>query len=462
MRHSRIFSLSRHAGNTLRQWLGDQPLRARLFNIGHLLSGNLASGLISLVAISLTARAVGPASYGILALAISYVRAVERLVTFQSWQPLIKYGAEVMEPHHAMDFKSLLKYGLMLDVVGAVAAWAIATGLALLASPVFGWDERMMSLVAIYCTVLLFNINGTPTAILRLYGRYHAAAYGPIGNAALRVVLCLIGIYMGAGLEYFVFVWMATQILGALTFLGFSIRALRINEIRGVLSAPLKGVTRRFPGLWSFAWQSNISLTLRSSAQQLDTLLVGALADPASAGFYHIAKQVGRMAQQIGTHVQAVLYPDIARLWAAHAVDEFRKAITQVEVMLIGFGCAVFLFLLVASEPLIRLTAGPEFIGAAPLMIVQGAAVALMLLSFPARSALLAMGHQRHVLNVALVSTIVFHLAALALIPLVGAMGANIAHILLATIWLIALSTQIRRELAHGVTRGSATSTPSV
>src|SRR3546814_15283587 len=70
------------------QWRGDEPLRTRLVNIAHLMSGNLASGLISLAAIALTARALGPASYGILALAIAYVRVVERLVTFQSWQPL--------------------------------------------------------------------------------------------------------------------------------------------------------------------------------------------------------------------------------------------------------------------------------------------------------------------------------------------------------------------------------------
>src|SRR3546814_13870415 len=87
----------------------------------------------------------------------------------------------------------------------SVAAWVIATALAL-ASPLFGWDNQVMTLVAIYCTVLLFNISGTPTAILRLYGRYHAAAYGPIGNALLRVGLCYLGIRNGAGLVYFVFV----------------------------------------------------------------------------------------------------------------------------------------------------------------------------------------------------------------------------------------------------------------
>src|SRR3546814_20592678 len=109
-----------------------------------------------------------------------------------------------------------------------------------------------MTLVAIYCNVLLFNISGTPTAILRLYRRYHAAASGPIGNALLRVGLCYLGIRNGAGLDYFVFVWMATQILRSITFLCFLIRALPPTGIRGVLAHPIPGVTHPLPGLPSF------------------------------------------------------------------------------------------------------------------------------------------------------------------------------------------------------------------
>src|SRR3546814_21089322 len=113
------------------------------------MSGNLASGLISLAAIALTARALGPASYGILALAIAYVRVFECLVTFQSWQPLIQYGAEVTDPEHSADFKSLLKFGLLLDVARAEAACVLAPALAPLATPLFGWDKQVMMRVSI-------------------------------------------------------------------------------------------------------------------------------------------------------------------------------------------------------------------------------------------------------------------------------------------------------------------------
>src|SRR3546814_15978322 len=105
------------------------------------------------------------------------------------------------------------------------------------------------------------------------------------------------------------------------------------------------------------------------------------------------------MAQQIGVHVQAVLYPDVARLWAAGAIQEFRRAILQVEVMLAAFGIAVVLLLLAAAKPILLYTAGLAFLGAAPLMIVQGIAVAALLLSVPARSAPPALGHPRPVLH---------------------------------------------------------------
>lgn len=430
-------------------WRHDKSLHIRLMNISHLLSGNFVSGLISLAAVALTARAIGPASYGILALTITYCRAVERLLTFQSWQPLIKYGAALNDPAHRDDFRMLLKFGLLLDLAGAGAAWLVAVSLALLAHPLFGWDPQTMKLVVIYCTVLLFNISGTPTAVLRLYGRFRTAAYGPVISALLRLILCMAGIALHAGFAYFVFVWMGMQIVGAVTFLLFGLRTLRQNGVTGVHRAPIRGVTQRFPGLWNFAWTSNLSLTLRSSAQQLDTLLVGALADPASAGLYHIAKQVGRMAQQIGTHVQAVLYPDVARLWAASAIAEFRRAVLQTEIMLAGFGIAVFAFLLLTARPLLIWTAGAEFADAAPLLIAQAAAVALMLSGFPARSALLAMGRQRQILNIALAGTAMFHITALILIPRIGAMGANVAHIVMGLIWCIALALLFRQGLRH-------------
>lgn len=438
-----------HAVRSVTGWKRESAFRARLVNVGHLLSGNMASAVLALLATALTARAVGPTDYGVLALTLTYSRAVERLVTFQSWQPIIKYGAALDDLAHRDDLRRLLKFGFVLDAGGALLAWLVAILVAVAAAPLFGWSGHTLELIIVFSTVLLFNINGTPTAILRLSGRYRAAAYGPVLSAMIRLVCCALGVVLDANLMVFTVIWMATQIIGSLAFLAFAVIELRRQRVTGVLSARLRGITDRFPDIWHFAWSSNISLTIRTSAQEFDTLLVGWLAGPAAAGLYHIAKRVGRLAQQVGVQVQAVLYPDVARMWAAGNFARMKRAVWQVEVLLAAAGLAAFVFLWFTAAPLLRWTAGPQFAGAAPLLVVQMLAVTLTMTGSGARSALLAMGRQRQVLNIVLVATLAFHATALLLIPRIGAMGANVAHIMLGLVWSVGMAIDFRRSLAR-------------
>ena len=430
-------------------WSEEATLRDRMAKIAHLLTGNFLTSIIGLIGFALTARALGPADYGVLALCFSFTRAVERLVSFQSWQPLIKYGAAAQQSGDLAGLKSLLKFGLLLDISAAAIGWLIAVALVLAAAPLFGVSEASSNLVLIYCTVLLFQVSGMPMAVLRLYGRFSLIAYGQVASSLFRLVFCAIGVAVGGGLWEFALIWMAAQIFGALALTLFAFLELRKQKVAGLLTAPLKGVTARFPGLWRFALSANLSLTIRSSAFELDTLIVGYLADPASAGLYHIAKRIGRIAQQAGVQVQAVLYPELARAWAAKAVAEFRRAVAQMQAILLAFGVVVFLTFYFGIETLLRWTAGPEFLGAAPLAIVQAVAVMMTLCGTVLRSALLAMGLENRLLNSVLIATVGFHATAFVLIPRIGPMGANIAHIVMASVWLLMMTIAYRQDIGR-------------
>jgi O-antigen/teichoic acid export membrane protein len=424
---------------------GKSAGRTRLANIAHLLTGNFLGSLLGLVAFTLSARALGVESYGQLALIIAFTRVVERVVSFQSWQPVIKYAAGVNATEDPDGLRVLMKFGLLIDVGAALCAWIVAVGVALVIAPYFGWSAPILNLLVLYSSVLLFQISGVPVAVQRMAGNFRLLAYGQLLNAVLRVLLCLIGVLLQADLAYFAAVWGGTQILGSLTLLALTMRALRRQGVHNILSAPMAGLTSRFPGIWNFAWSSNISLTLRVSAQELDTLLVGFLADPASAGLYQIAKRIGRVGQQVGPQVQNVLYPDVARLWAKGRIAEFRRAVFQAEAVLLGFGIAAILVVAALIRPLLLWTAGPDFLGAANLVIVQMVAVAFVLSGSAARSALLAMGKQREVLRIVVVATAAFHVTALLLIPRIGAMGGNIAHIVLGILWTAGLALALRQ-----------------
>ena len=60
----------------------------------------------------------------------AYVRIVDKLVNFQSWQFMIKYGSDALAAKNHSGFKALVKLGTIVDSVTAVIGCAISIGLA--------------------------------------------------------------------------------------------------------------------------------------------------------------------------------------------------------------------------------------------------------------------------------------------------------------------------------------------
>jgi O-antigen/teichoic acid export membrane protein len=100
-----------------------------------------------------------------------------------------------------------------------------------------------------------------------------------------------------------------------------------------------------------------------------------------------------------------------------------------------------------AIDPVLRLAVGSEFQAAGPLVIVQSIAVTMTLYGAVTRSALLSMGREDRVLSGVLVATMAFHATALTLVPRIGPMGANLAHIVMAAIWLSMMAAAYRQTL---------------
>lgn len=419
----------------------------RVRSVGHLLTGTSATVCLSLLSIALAARALGPKDYGVLALILTLGQACERLLSFQSWQPLIRYGATLDPQSQRDDLRSLYKFGLMLDGMGSIGAWAVASLLSVAAHFVFGIGWAAVGTALIYMVSLLFNMNGTATAIFRLTGRFRIIARLQVITALARLAASALAFVLGAGLPGFVIVWAATQILGTLLNIFVGMRALHREGTTRILRASLTGMSSRFPDLWRFTWGANFSLTIWASAQQLDTLIVGWLADPASAGMFHIAKRVSRVVQQVGSQVEAVVYPDLSRMWAAGQRKSFLRLILQTELVLASFGAACFLGALLLGGWAIEMAAGARFAAAGPLLTVQIFAVALTISGAASRAALLAMGRQPAVLRTVLAAAATFYGLVAPLIYLLGAMGANMAHVLFGTVWLAGLTLSLRQGL---------------
>jgi O-antigen/teichoic acid export membrane protein len=410
-------------------------LRQRIRSVGHLLTGNMAEAALGLAVVAIAARSLGPTDYGLLVLAFSYARALERLVSFQSWQPLVRYGAPLLADSDRDQLRALLKFGLLLDLAGAVAGFVIGIGLAVAGGALFGWSDDLRLVLFLCCLMLPFRLSGMPTAGLRIFGAFKSIAWIGTAGTAIRLAGSIAAALAGGGIIAFAIAWAGSQILASLLFLGAALRLLHEKGVRDIWRASARNISGQFEGIWRFAISSNLSLTLRSSANQLDIFIVGALAGPAAAGMYHIAKRAGRMAEQVAVQAQAVLFPDITRLWAKRDLAEVRRAALQMEAMLVGFGMLGTILVLVAGKPILVLALGPEFSDAWTLLVVQMLAVTAIMAGVGSRAGLLAMGQDGKVLKATMVATFVFHASAFLMVPKLGAVGANWAHVLLGLVY---------------------------
>lgn len=420
-----------------------------LKSILHLVSGSAGNAILMLISTMIAARTLGPAAYGVLALVLTVGRLSERLLRFESWQPLIRFAASEDIAADKKKMSELYLYGLFLDIGTALLAAVLTMIVGYALMTVIGLEPEHMPLLAIYAVAIAMNIRGVPTAALRFDGQFRTLAYVQLLSSVLRLALAGAGLVLGFSLLEFVIVWTVCQALDSLLFLWLGLRVIRKQGIPSPFRANPFGLKQKFPGFMSFAWSTNISGTLRTLTQEADTLLVSAFAGTAWAGFYHIAKRIAKVAQQVGAMMQAVVYPDMARMWAQKDVAAFSSTIKRVQLVLGAVGVAFLGAFWLVGDWIMKFVFGPEFAQAYPLLVAQLLAVVLIMHAAPSRSALLSMNRPGFVLWVAIASTILFFVTAWITMPTYGALGANFAHIAFAALTAIAMDIAMWRQIGQ-------------
>ena len=435
-------------------------LRSRIESVLHLMTGNVGNAVVMIGSIALATRALGPAEFGVLAIVLAVGRVCERIVRFESWQPLVRYAATEEGAADPERLSRLYLFGFILDIAGAAVAGGLSLLVATVLTALFDFPEGLVGLVGIYAFAIVLNLRGMSSAVLRMAGMFRTMAYIVFVAGFLRLFLALIFYLEGSGLQTFVIIWTVSQIVDALLFNLIAFRELARQGTPSPLRARPGNLRKDFPGFLGFAFTTNASSALRTVTHEADTLMVGALTDSSAAGFYHLAKRMAKVAMQCGEMIQMVIYPDLARMWVGQVKERFRKTIVGVQGLLaaiLGLILAVTIFF---GEPLIALAFGADFTPAYAILIAHLVAVFLILHSAPARSALLAMNHPGYVLGAATISTVLFLAIAAYAIPAYGAIGASFAHIGFGLLTAVLLDLAMWRQLGRDDSETAAVNSP--
>ncbi len=421
----------------------DPILRRLARNTGWLLGGKAANAVIGLAVLAVAARALGPEGLGRLVMLQSLVQFTAEVAKFQSWQGVVRYGAQALNGRG--DLGRLVAFSLALDAGSAVAGLAFMV----LAGPVvaagLGWPADVVALVPLYGTAVVFLVAGTATGLLRLFDRFDLlAAQSATGNL-IRLGGALVAWAAGAGIEAFALAWWLAAVGAGVMPFPAALRRLAANG--GRLRSP-RGIRADHPGILGFFLLTSANSIIALAPGHLATLILGSLLGPAAAGLFRVCRQIADAAAKPADFLAQALYPEAARL----AVGDDRKRLRAM-LRRVGLVVAPVAGLAVAllggwGGALLGVVAGPGFTLAAPLLALLAVAASLAMAAVPLEPALIALGRTGAVVAAKAAAAAVHVGLLVALAPAVGLRGAGWAAIIAAAVALGPLAVIAVKALA--------------
>ena len=416
-----------------RSWKKDALLRRLLGNASMLLGGKAATALFSLGYLALAARGLSLEAFGTLILIHTYTQAVGDISKFQSWQALLTYGTPFWQTGRIRELQQVLRFTVRLDIIGSMAALAIAMLGIPVAGHFFGWPPETASCARYYVLSVILLDVGTATGVMRLFDRFDLVAPQSSLGALIRLAGAGIAYYLGAGLDAYLLVWGLAIVIPALVLIAMSLRELRRH---GVLRAS-SGTAQETSSLWSpdrkvwnFVWSTNFNTSLQLAFSHFGTLAVGAFLGAGAAALYRVARQLSEAITAPVKLLTPTIYPELARLSANKAIREMRRFMLRAS-LLAGLGASALVALLIFAGPwVLTVIAGANFTAAYGVMVALGVAAALRLWAFPLEPMLISSGMAVQALRIRLAATLIYGALMFLLCPAYGLVGAGVALLL--------------------------------
>lgn len=410
----------------MKHWFSDGAFRTIIRNTAYLGSGNVASALLGLLALSCAGKGMSPEMFGIMIVIQSYTKAISDFIKFQTWQFVVQFGTPALESKNFQRFRDVVSFSFGLDI--ASGAIAVLGGMLLLPllSHTLGLDAQSFKLALLYCTLIPSMTSSTPTGILRAFDRFDLIAIQQATKPLLIAIGSVIAYLGGFGFAGFVITWYVSNLFGGSLFWWFAARELCQNNIHGALRPSLRKAVQGIEDAWNFVWTTNISHSIWAARNSCSTVLVGIILGPAAAGLFKIAMTFFDATGAPAKLLEKSFYPEIMRL------DPRSKRPWQLGLrsaaLAGGIGILVALVVVLVGKPLISVVFGYKYLEAYSLLEVMLGAIVVSMVGFPQESLLFMAGKQRAYLVAQTVASASYIVLLIILSHTFGVIGSAFAY----------------------------------
>ncbi len=427
---------------------GDTALTGGMYrrlarNSALLASATAISSLLMMLAVAIAARALTARDFGVLVLLQSAVLMLRAFMGFATQQPVIKLGSDAQHAGDKQRLGDIISMGLVVDVVGSVAAFVVAALFIELSRSAIGLADQDVGSAWILAFSLLLTGYPTSNGIFRLYNRFGLLSLVQSVSAAALLIAFAIAFAASAGLQTFVWIWAIYLALSSFFQLLLSLEFVRRDQV------PLKLRIRPF---WSAdgntllhycwtTWGTSTADTIRTNG---DSLMVGAMVSVQAAGVYSVARQLAGILRKFNVVYSSTVFPEITRLSAQGDLEGARKLKARMTSIGLVAGVVSVALAALLGEVAIKLLFGARFAPAyLPFVILTAAAIAQLLSFTPSMYVQVYRGPRMLLLLITL-ATAAFAGLAVVLTLTLSIAGMAIAHLLFAVILILLCELALR------------------
>lgn len=388
-------------------------------NMGWLLGGRGFNAVLSLLYLAIAARTLGTDGFGHMALIIALGQAITGFSSFQTWQFIVRWGADPENP--GVDIaraREATGFAVALDLL-SMAGGTIASALLVLTAPL--WLDvpgELMWLTFWYCVISVATIRTTPTGMLRLHSEYGKATWAEAVQPVIRAAGAGLAWWLMPNVTGFILAFAASEIGTALALWAVAVRVQPVS----LASVSLKAIPARYDGVWRFVVSTNLSSSLAVAGKQVMILLVGTFGGAYLAGGFRIANQLGVALIALAQTISKAILPELVQSKGG-AVEIARRMANIAAIA----GVTAVLTAILFGRPGLALIAGEQFTGFYWAMIILSIAGAVELVGASLESLLISAGKAHVAFLVRLVPTILALVMLESAIGWKGAQGAGFA-----------------------------------
>jgi O-antigen/teichoic acid export membrane protein len=388
-------------------------------NMGWLLGGRGFNAVLSLVYLAIAARTLGTEGFGHFALIIALGQAITGFSSFQTWQFIVRWGANPDEPGVDLQrAREATGFAVALDGVSVVVG-TLASAVLVLTAPLWlDVPAELMWLTFAYCVVSLLTIRTTPTGMLRLHSEYGRATWAEAVQPVIRAGGAVLAWWAMPDVTGFILAFALSEVG---TAIALWIVAVRVQPVP-LSSISLRAIPARHKDAWRFVLSTNMSGSLAVAGKQVMILLVGTFGGAYLAGGFRIANQLGVALIALAQTISKAILPELVQ--SRDGAVEIARRMANIAAIA---GVTAVVTAILVGRPGLALIAGEQFTGFYWAMIILSIAGAVELVGASLESLLISAGKAHVAFLVRLFPTILALVMLELAIGWKGAQGAGFA-----------------------------------